>query len=54
LLAAYDVAVLRLLRVAIGSLTLGTLGKGMTRPLTPKEVQMLASADRRCGPKEVG
>jgi 23S rRNA pseudouridine2605 synthase len=54
LLAAYDVAVLRLLRVAIGSLTLGTLGKGMTRPLTPKEVQMLAGADRQRGPKEVG
>jgi 23S rRNA pseudouridine2605 synthase len=54
LLAAYDVAVLRLLRVAIGSLTLGTLGKGMTRPLTPEEVQMLAGADRRRGPKEVG
>lgn len=43
LLAAFDCTVLRLLRVAIGSLELGTLGKGQWRELTPAEAAALAS-----------
>ncbi len=48
LLAAFDVAVLRLVRVAIGPLQLGTLAKGDVRALTPAEVASLArsSGDR--------
>lgn len=42
LLAAFDIAVLRLVRVAIGELQLGELGKGQWRPLTPAEVAALA------------
>jgi 23S rRNA pseudouridine2605 synthase len=38
LLAAVDIEVLRLVRVAIGSLTLGTLAKGRWRPLASDEV----------------
>jgi 23S rRNA pseudouridine2605 synthase len=41
LLAALDVPVLRLIRVAIGSLELGSLGKGQYRPLTREEIQGL-------------
>jgi 23S rRNA pseudouridine2605 synthase len=41
LLAAHGVEVLRLVRVAIGSLTLGNLAKGCWRALEPAEVEML-------------
>jgi 23S rRNA pseudouridine2605 synthase len=41
LLAAFGVKVLRLVRVAIGSLALGNLAKGAYRHLTPKEVDSL-------------
>ena len=39
LLAAFDIGVLRLIRVAIGSLLLGTLPKGRWRALTADEVE---------------
>jgi 23S rRNA pseudouridine2605 synthase len=42
LLAAVDLPVLRLLRVAIGGLVLGDLPKGQWRPLTDAEVDALA------------
>ena len=42
LLEAFDVSVLRLVRVAIGPLTLGTLGKGQWRMLTAAEMQALS------------
>ena len=42
LLAAQDIGVLRLVRVAIGSLALGELGKGQWRHLTAEEVTRLA------------
>ncbi len=42
LLAAFDIGVLRLLRVAIGTLQLGELGKGQWRPLTAAEVGSLS------------
>ncbi len=42
-LAAFDVGVLRLVRVAIGPLALGELGKGEWRGLTVGEVEALAS-----------
>ena len=42
LLAAQDIGVLRLIRVAIGSLTLGDLAKGRWRHLTAEEVTRLA------------
>lgn len=42
LLAALGVGVLRLIRVAIGPLPLGNLGKGQHRALTAAEVRMLA------------
>lgn len=42
LLAAFDIAVLRLVRVAIGELVLGDLAKGAWRPLTADEVSRLA------------
>jgi len=42
LLAACDLGVLRLLRVAIGALALGDLGKGCWRHLDAAEVAMLA------------
>jgi 23S rRNA pseudouridine2605 synthase len=42
LLAAFDIGVLRLLRVAIGGLALGTLPKGEWRLLTDAEVASLA------------
>jgi 23S rRNA pseudouridine2605 synthase len=41
LLGAFDVTVLRLIRVAIGSLALGTLAKGRWRPLTAPEIESL-------------
>ena len=41
LLAAFDIEVLRLVRVAIGPLALGTLAKGAWRRLTPGEVGSL-------------
>ncbi len=41
LLAAFDLAVLRLVRVAIGPLQLGTLAKGRYRHLTDAEVESL-------------
>jgi 23S rRNA pseudouridine2605 synthase len=41
LLDALDVSVLRLVRVAIGSLELGTLAKGRWRMLTQKEMDSL-------------
>ena len=40
-LAACDVGVLRLVRVAIGPLVLGELGKGQVRPLTASELKDL-------------
>jgi len=41
LLEAFDIAVLRLVRVAIGSLTLGDLAKGQWRMLTRAETDLL-------------
>ena len=41
LLAAFDIGVLRLVRVAIGPLPLGDLGKGQWRVLTDAEVRAL-------------
>jgi 23S rRNA pseudouridine2605 synthase len=46
LLAAFDVGVLRLLRVAIGALALGELPKGGWRPLTDAEIASLARPAR--------
>jgi 23S rRNA pseudouridine2605 synthase len=46
ILAALGVAVLRLVRVAIGPLPLGQLPKGSVRPLTSKEKQALDQALR--------
>lgn len=43
LLAAFDIGVLRLVRVAIGSLVMGELGKGAWRELSPEEVVALTS-----------
>lgn len=43
LLQAFDIGVLRLVRVAIGGVTLGTLAKGAWRPLSPEEVQSLGA-----------
>ena len=42
LLAAFDIGVLRLVRIAIGPLLLGTLAKGQWRALTAEEVAALA------------
>ena len=42
LLAAFDIGVLRLLRVAIGTLQLGELAKGQWRRLTAAEIESLA------------
>jgi 23S rRNA pseudouridine2605 synthase len=41
LLEAFDVSVLRLVRVAIGPLLLGELAKGQWRMLTRKEIDSL-------------
>jgi 23S rRNA pseudouridine2605 synthase len=46
LFAAFDISVLRLVRVAIGSLRLGELGKGQWRELGVEEVRALASPSR--------
>jgi 23S rRNA pseudouridine2605 synthase len=43
LLEAHGISVLRLIRVAIGTLVLGELAKGQWRHLTPAEVQALAA-----------
>ena len=43
LLEAFDVSVLRLVRVAIGPLKLGALGKGQWRMLTQKEMAEVAA-----------
>ena len=42
LLDAFELSVLRLVRVAIGPLALGDLGKSQWRPLTPEEVAALS------------
>ena len=42
LLEAFDIAVLRLVRTAIGPIALGDLPKGAWRDLTPDEVQQLS------------
>ncbi|MFA6154667.1 pseudouridine synthase [Mesorhizobium sp.] len=42
LLAAHDIDVLRLIRIAIGGLPLGDLAKGSARHLTPEELALLA------------
>ena len=44
MLAQLEVEVLRLVRVAIGPLTLGELGKGTVRPLTIQEKKLLDKA----------
>ncbi len=44
LLAGFDIAVLRLVRVSIGNLSLGSLAKGAWRVLTPQEIESLAPA----------
>ena len=44
MLTAFDVEVLRLVRVAIGPLALGSLAKGASRSLSEKEKTMLAEA----------
>jgi 23S rRNA pseudouridine2605 synthase len=41
LLAAFDVSVVRLVRVAVGTLSLGDLPKGRWRPLTKQEMDSL-------------
>jgi len=46
LFAALDIEVLRLVRVAIGPLTLGTLAKGAWRRLTDDEVRALSAAPK--------
>ena len=47
LLAAFDVGVLRLVRVAVGSLVLGELGKGAWRMLEAREYDALAPTTGR-------
>ena len=42
LLAAFDIGVLRLIRIAIGELSLGTLAKGQWRVLSQEEVAALS------------
>ena len=42
LLGAFDIEVLRLIRVAIGGLLLGELAKGKARHLTAEELAVLA------------
>jgi 23S rRNA pseudouridine2605 synthase len=41
LLAAFDIAVLRVVRVALGPLLLGELAKGQWRKLTEQEIDSL-------------
>jgi 23S rRNA pseudouridine2605 synthase len=45
MLEALDIRVLRLIRVAIGSLVLGSLAKGAVRRLSPEEVALLVPLD---------
>jgi 23S rRNA pseudouridine2605 synthase len=52
MLASLDVAVLRLVRVAIGPLPLGQLSKGSARPLTSEEKQALDHALRNHAAQE--
>ena len=47
LLGAFDIEVLRLVRVAIGGLQLGELAKGQARHLTSEEVAILAAPELR-------
>ena len=47
LLGAFDIEVLRLIRVAIGALHLGELAKGQARHLTSEELALLATAGLR-------
>ncbi|MBM2711081.1 rRNA pseudouridine synthase [Mesorhizobium caraganae] len=47
LLGAFDIEVLRLIRVAIGALQLGELAKGKARHLTSEELALLATAGVR-------
>lgn len=47
LLGAFDIEVLRLVRVAIGGLLLGELAKGQARHLTGEELALLAATDVR-------
>lgn len=47
LLGAFDIEVLRLVRVAIGALQLGELAKGQARHLTSEELALLATAGLR-------
>jgi 23S rRNA pseudouridine2605 synthase len=49
LLGAFDLEVLRLVRVKIGPLELGSLPKGETRPLTDAEVRALGGGGGRLG-----
>ena len=42
LLGAFDIAVLRLVRVAIGGLVLGDMAKGQWRPLTTEDIAALS------------
>ena len=49
MLEAYEVQVLRLVRVAVGALELGSLAKGAWRHLTPGEVARLAPPRRTAG-----
>ncbi|GAA0722806.1 pseudouridine synthase [Dokdonella soli] len=44
LLAAFDIAVLRLVRIAVGAVSLGTLAKGAWRTLDPDEIRALQIA----------
>jgi 23S rRNA pseudouridine2605 synthase len=47
LLSAFDIAVLRLVRVSIGGLQLGELPKGKWRALTEQEIEALVPTDPR-------
>lgn len=47
ILGAFDIEVLRLVRIAIGPLKLGALPKGRVRHLTPEEVRALARSSRQ-------
>jgi len=53
MLEACGVEVLRLMRVAIGSVELGDLAKGKARELTKIEVEVLASAKHGRGPSRL-
>ena len=47
LLSAFDIAVLRLIRVCIGDLQLGQLPKGGWRVVTEHEIESLGAAARK-------